>query len=322
MSGHGSSDTMLFTNVFRFFILQRPVFFTGSVAADPVLCYDGIAPALFNGSAPASSDKCSGGPSNAFMTQLVTASQDFYPGSASTSTIAQDINGLHRRHPFSGHGSSDTMLFTNVFRFFIFQCPVFFTGSVAADPVLCYDGIAPALFNGSAPASSDKCSGGPSNAFMTQLVTASQDFYPGSASTSTIAQYINGLHRRHPFSGHGSSDTMLFTNVFRFFILQVSPVSSKRSNDIFLVMLPCPQALLENVCQCYCVLKLLLSGDVELNPGPGHSTRTNPQNPTPESDSGAIRALLEDLRTRSTNIEVQVEILNSVKSITCSQEEL
>nr|XP_050046516.1 uncharacterized protein LOC126543441 [Dermacentor andersoni] len=107
---------------------------------------------------------------------------------------------------------------------------------------------------------------------MTQLVTASQDFYPGSASTSTIAEYINGLYRRHPFSGHGSSDTMLFTNVFRFFILQVSPVSSKRSNDIFLVMLPCPQVLFENVCQCYCVLKLLLSGDVELNPGPGHST--------------------------------------------------
>lgn len=56
------------------------------------------------------------------------------------------------------------------------------------------------------------------------------------------------------------------------FLVQVGKAPSlysKRSNNICLLVLLCPNVVYENVWDCVFVIKLLLlGGDVELNPGP------------------------------------------------------
>ncbi|XP_029830951.3 uncharacterized protein LOC115315791 [Ixodes scapularis] len=85
-----------------------------------------------------------------------------------------------------------------------------------------------------------------------------------SAGTSTAAA-IKELPLRQRASGHGSSAAM---KLLMFFVLpQVSkqkPCHCFKSDNVCLVMLPCPEACIES----FRVLLLLLSGDVERNPGP------------------------------------------------------
>ncbi|XP_050030536.2 uncharacterized protein [Dermacentor andersoni] len=72
-------------------------------------------------------------------------------------------------------------------------------------------------------------------------------------------------------SGHGSIAKMQPSNPF-LFILQVSRRYDKsfRSNNVCLILLPCPRSLRESFCKLFAVLRmlLLLGGDIELNPGP------------------------------------------------------
>ncbi|XP_070390823.1 uncharacterized protein [Dermacentor albipictus] len=72
-------------------------------------------------------------------------------------------------------------------------------------------------------------------------------------------------------SGHGSIAKMQPSNPF-LFILQVSRRYDKsfRSNDVCLILLPCPRSLRESFCKLFVFLRmlLLLGGDVDLNPGP------------------------------------------------------
>ncbi|XP_075725342.1 uncharacterized protein LOC142767489 [Rhipicephalus microplus] len=72
-------------------------------------------------------------------------------------------------------------------------------------------------------------------------------------------------------SGHGGVVKMQPSNPF-LFIPQVSRRYDKsfRSNDVCLILLPCPRSLREAFCKLIVSLRwlLLLSGDVELNPGP------------------------------------------------------
>nr|XP_037285107.1 uncharacterized protein LOC119178048 [Rhipicephalus microplus] len=99
------------------------------------------------------------------------------------------------------------------------------------------------------------------------------------AITEAIANIKRLVHVKHP---------------------SVSEAPSKRSNNAFLVVFPCPQVLLQHVNECFDVLKLLLSGDVELNPGP-----TKPR-------QGGTQ-LIEDGQAR---------ILNSIGSLTSKHAEL
>ncbi|XP_042148309.1 uncharacterized protein LOC121837048 [Ixodes scapularis] len=85
-----------------------------------------------------------------------------------------------------------------------------------------------------------------------------------SAGTSTAAA-IKELPLRQRASGHGGSAAI---KLLMFFVLpQVSkqkPCHCFKSDNVCLVMLPCCEACIES----FRVLLLLLSGDVERNPGP------------------------------------------------------
>ncbi|CAN7992876.1 unnamed protein product, partial [Ixodes hexagonus] len=71
------------------------------------------------------------------------------------------------------------------------------------------------------------------------------------------------------FSGHGETMRGMWLTKVPFFLLQVSYcTSSFRSNNLALVIVPCPRCLKRCVCDCFLVCWLLLCGDVESNPGP------------------------------------------------------
>lgn len=69
---------------------------------------------------------------------------------------------------------------------------------------------------------------------------------------------------------------MILINLFDFSVFQDRYADSKRSDELFLVAFQCPQLLLKNVHEFMSVIKVLLSGDVELYPGPP-TTRNNSQ---------------------------------------------
>ncbi|KAH8028362.1 hypothetical protein HPB51_016185 [Rhipicephalus microplus] len=70
---------------------------------------------------------------------------------------------------------------------------------------------------------------------------------------------------------NGAAATMVSSNHFLLFVL-VGPsqdYSAKRSSNYCLLLLPCPNVLLDIVAECFVVIKeLLLCGDIEQNPGP------------------------------------------------------
>lgn len=69
---------------------------------------------------------------------------------------------------------------------------------------------------------------------------------------------------------------MILINLFDFSVFQDRYADSKRSDELFLVAFQCQQLLLKNVHEFMSVIKVLLSGDVELYPGPP-TTRNNSQ---------------------------------------------
>lgn len=97
----------------------------------------------------------------------------------------------------------------------------------------------------------------------------------GTAITPLLDNSIKEDPQRPPGSGHGGNAKMQSSNPFLFFI-QVRKSYGKcfRSNNLCLVMLPCPRSLYE-MFQCAIVslrFLLLLGGDVEENPGPDLET--------------------------------------------------
>lgn len=127
-------------------------------------------------------------------------------------------------------------------------------------------------------------------------------------------------------NGHRNVARMKLTNLFDFCVFQVRYGHSKRSDDLFLVVFPCPQLFSENVHECMSVIKGLLSGDVEINPGPpttGNNSQTQPadrEETRGNTDSEPVMAMLRDLKARSSKIEEgQLRILNSIQSLSITQ---
>ncbi|XP_070389694.1 uncharacterized protein [Dermacentor albipictus] len=98
--------------------------------------------------------------------------------------------------------------------------------------------------------------------------------FPAAKSTdaSTPARFKSSWNGWRHFSGNGSTAAanMLQTH-FRFWMqVRTAPqLFCKKSNNVWLLVLPCPQVLFQLACECVLVSKLLfMSGNVELNPGP------------------------------------------------------
>ncbi|KAM7297306.1 uncharacterized protein ISCGN_022459 [Ixodes scapularis] len=91
-----------------------------------------------------------------------------------------------------------------------------------------------------------------------------------SSSTASFEAIKPGSGRHHD-TGHGSFSDMRLKNPF-VFIVQVRRhyYLSFRSNNVCLILLPCPRSCYSLLCNVIVYLKmlLLLSGDVEVNPGP------------------------------------------------------
>uniref|UniRef100_A0A6B0V722 Secreted protein n=1 Tax=Ixodes ricinus TaxID=34613 RepID=A0A6B0V722_IXORI len=113
-----------------------------------------------------------------------------------------------------------------------------------------------------------------------------------SASTSTVAyEATKGLSERFAIRGQGSTHVCTMSNPLIFFT-QVSNCHSlhcKRSSNTFLFLLPCPRMCLTLFIECICVTRdLLLSGDIESNPGPDGCQEGS--NPTMEE---MVKAILD-----------------------------
>ncbi|XP_077553306.1 uncharacterized protein LOC144168126 [Haemaphysalis longicornis] len=130
-----------------------------------------------------------------------------------------------------------------------------------------------------------------------------------------------------PFSGRGSSYVMLrLPNTLRLFaqVSTCTPLYSRKSNNLCLLLFPRPGVLLSELCECYSVIRqlILLSGDVELNPGP--STRTKDSNTATDTEQKTLNdmfSMLQSVNDRTANIEKsQSELLNSVNEVIKGQE--
>nr|XP_054926133.1 uncharacterized protein LOC129384598 isoform X2 [Dermacentor andersoni] len=89
-----------------------------------------------------------------------------------------------------------------------------------------------------------------------------------STVTSSALGPINSAPHPCVFSGHGESAAGKVLKMLRLFLVQVSYVCTIRSDDRFLVLLPCPRTCLGCAYSCYCSCMLLVCGDIEMNPGP------------------------------------------------------
>ncbi|XP_072143641.1 uncharacterized protein [Dermacentor andersoni] len=154
-------------------------------------------------------------------------------------------------------------------------------------------------------------------------------------SSSTVSSHrsgnLSGCPSVSPFSWHGSSIWSTMAHTTHLSTSQVCknfPLYAKKSDDPFLLLLPCQQVLCEIVADCFSMALLLLcSGDVETNPGP--TTRTEallelqnlPSNPSEQTE--VLFRLLKDLQARSVqSAKGQAELVNDVKAIKVGQKNI
>ncbi|XP_050038876.1 uncharacterized protein [Dermacentor andersoni] len=102
----------------------------------------------------------------------------------------------------------------------------------------------------------------------------------------------------------------------------------KKSDNPYLLLLPCPQVFYEIACDCFSLVFLLLrSGDVETNPGPDtRSASLLSLEDLPDDLAEQMRVLfhlLKDLHTRSVqSARSQAELSADIKAIKSSQKSI
>ncbi|KAH8042453.1 hypothetical protein HPB51_023463 [Rhipicephalus microplus] len=111
---------------------------------------------------------------------------------------------------------------------------------------------------------------------------------------------INKPRSTLAFSGHGSSvrETMPKILLYAPQVRNQFSLFAQRSNNRFLILLPCPQVLCETLLDCVDVaLLLLLSGDIETNPGPSNprNQSTAPDEPQ-DANSEQMNTMLQILK--------------------------
>ncbi|XP_072143807.1 uncharacterized protein [Dermacentor andersoni] len=90
-----------------------------------------------------------------------------------------------------------------------------------------------------------------------------------------------------------------------------------KSDSLCLVVLPCPGVLLECFTECFDSIRLLalmLSGDVELNPGPGIAEQLEEILQNQKASSCELKAIgvKLDSHITATTLEIKVESLESL----------
>ncbi|XP_070384743.1 uncharacterized protein [Dermacentor albipictus] len=143
-----------------------------------------------------------------------------------------------------------------------------------------------------------------------------------SSGTSTTpapslhSEPLKDWRRLSAFSGHGRAAKMMSLTNPLFMHVQVggtSSLNSKRSNNLCLLLLPCPSVLYDTLCECIFVVKLLLlCGDIEENPGPLNA-----------DSSKSHKELLDAIGALSTKIDNRhSEVMHAFAELKENQEEL
>lgn len=142
---------------------------------------------------------------------------------------------------------------------------------------------------------------------------------PSSKVTDASPQlYLNSWDPRIAFSGHGSAATMrVYSNPFAFLVRVGSAPSlySKRSNNVCLLLLPCPCVMIAVTSECVHVVKLLImSGDIESNPGPPKDV--------PDKHYNELLSLIKSLHNKiDVKHDELMESINEVKEAQSSLEQ-
>ncbi|XP_065286334.1 uncharacterized protein [Dermacentor albipictus] len=150
--------------------------------------------------------------------------------------------------------------------------------------------------------------------------TTLDDVTDFSATTARLwaPPTIKGGDRLQRTTGHGSAAGTMSSNPF-VFAIQVSKRFGKclKSNELCLIVLPCPRLLSNLLCEfCVHVSKLLLiAGDVESNPGPDY-----------DQFSKQLKQISDDIRVikeeRLTSIDLKLDSLSNLdtKVSTCMEQ--
>ncbi|XP_037560837.1 uncharacterized protein LOC119439949 [Dermacentor silvarum] len=153
--------------------------------------------------------------------------------------------------------------------------------------------------------------------------------YSSTLTSVPEATFINWPHARH-FSGQ-ESNVGSMAHAWPVCASQVCKrysLYAKKSDNPYLLLLPCPQVFCEIACDCFSLMFLLLcSGDVETNPGPDtRSASLLSLEDLPDDPAEQMRVLfhlLKDLHTRSVqSAKSQAELSADIKSIKSSQKSI
>ncbi|XP_077516847.1 uncharacterized protein LOC144127802 isoform X1 [Amblyomma americanum] len=159
--------------------------------------------------------------------------------------------------------------------------------------------------------------------------------YKSCASSTTSPFHLdkNRLEWPAPFSGRGDSVVMRLLHGMRFF-MQVGNKESmfaKKSSNMCLLLFPRPGVLLIVLAQCFDVSRqlLLVSGDVELNPGPGAGSGAATRSKDSAVDISLQKqlndmlTLLEGVNSRTAKMELeQSHLIASISEMKLNQESM
>ncbi|KAH8039805.1 hypothetical protein HPB51_008913 [Rhipicephalus microplus] len=154
---------------------------------------------------------------------------------------------------------------------------------------------------------------------------------PSSVTSPVPVAYLNSCWHDYHFSGQaGSADIM--SHASRFCISQVCKrfsLHAKRSDNRYLLLLPCPHVLCETFSERFSMILILLcSGDVETNPG-RRNTRSQalidledlPDDPTQHTDI-LFRLLKEVHAQQMESAKNHAELIADIKFIKTGQKSI
>uniref|UniRef100_A0A6B0VA22 Tick transposon n=1 Tax=Ixodes ricinus TaxID=34613 RepID=A0A6B0VA22_IXORI len=152
---------------------------------------------------------------------------------------------------------------------------------------------------------------------------------PAALSSSTSTEIRTHAPRRLFVSGQGSTAMRLTCLNPLLFLLQVGEpycIPTFKSNRLCLVVLPCPKVLCASFTGCFdtfCLLVLLLSGDVELNPGPTMQEQLAAILENQKGISADISSMQAKLETHMADSNRRLEVIESrLNALTATSEKV
>ncbi|KAK8786282.1 hypothetical protein V5799_023942 [Amblyomma americanum] len=324
-AGHDTDSCTMFTPVLAFQVLSYWLSAGTRRGLDPcpspTLHFpDSSAPWM-----PEQSSAVSSGPDRPYLAPLDAFA--WKPPPSTTSSITwPEATVFNLRHNVSsaGHDTDSCTMFTPVLAFQVLSywlsagtrrgldpCP---------SPTLHFpDSSAPWM-----PEQSSAVSSGPDRPYLAPLDAFAWKPPPSTTSSITWPEAtVFNLRHNVSSAGHDTDSCTMFTPVLAFQVSYLDYAKETRSSDRCLFAVSCPYDLkwrtaLRVLCDILAFdllseLMLLLSGDVELNPGPGPTNLSDVLDALKrlEEHHAAMRADLDQLKTTQISHETQLTALSN-----------